>query len=116
LHPNLSNNWLEHHRLGLAETACDAACSYGVAWLLPARHTQTKPRDAWTNGFVKRLQGTILQEHWRVAFRRRYFTSRTALQRSLDGFMQSYNHERPHQRYRVRGRTPAALFWGAPRA
>jgi transposase InsO family protein len=145
-------------------TACDAACSYGVAWLLPAhtaeaaahflrrvvlplyrragwrlrrvltdggpefkgafdeacralglRHTRTKPRHAWTNGFVERLQGTILQEHWRVAFRRRYFTSRTALQRSLEGFMQSYNHERPHQGYRLRGRTPAALFWGAAR-
>lgn len=143
-------------------TACDAACSYGVAWLLPAhaaeaaahflrtilgphyrragwrlrrvltdggpefkgafdeacgqlgiRHTRTKPRHAWTNGFVERLQGTILQEHWRVAFRRRYFTTRAALQRSLDGFMHGYNHERPHQGYRVRGRTPATLFWGA---
>jgi hypothetical protein len=82
-------------------TACDAACSYGVAWLLPA--------------LVERLQRTILQEHWRVAFRRRYFTSRTALQRSLGAFMQSYNHERPHQGYRVRGRTPATLFWGAAR-
>src|SRR5216683_1176205 len=146
-------------------TACDAACSYGVAWLLPAhtaeaaahflrrvviplyrragwrlrrvltdggpefkgafdeacralglRHTRTKPRHAWTNGFVERLQGTILQEHWRVAFRRRYFTNRTALQRSLEAFMQSYNHERPHQGYRLRGRTPATLFWGAARA
>lgn len=83
---------------------------------LGLRHTRTKPRHAWTNGFVERLQGTILQEHWRVAFRRRYFTSRTALQRSLDVFMQSYNHERPHQGYRIRGRTPAALFWGAARA
>ena len=146
-------------------TACDAACSYGVAWLLPAhtaeaaahflrrvvlplyrragwrlrrvltdggpefkgafdeacralgfRHTRTKPRHAWTNGFVERLQGTILQEHWRVAFRRHYFTNRTALQRSLEAFMQSYNHERPHQGYRLRGRTPAALFWGAAQA
>jgi len=146
-------------------TACDAACSYGVAWLLPAhtaeaaahflhrvvlplyrragwrlqrvltdggpefkgafddacralglRHTRTKPRHAWTNGFVERLQGTILQEHWRIAFRRRYFTSRTALQRSLDAFLHFYNHDRPHQGYRLRGRTPAALFWGAAKA
>jgi hypothetical protein len=37
---------------------------------------------------VERLQGTILQELWRVAT------------------------ERPHQGYRVRGRTPAALLWG----
>ena len=95
-------------------TACDAACSCGVAWLLPAhtaaaaafllrrilrpvyrragwrlrrvltdggpgfkgafdeacrtlalRHTRIKPRYAWTNGFVERLQGTILQEWYR---------------------------------------------------
>src|SRR5438445_64949 len=79
---------------------------------LATRHTRTKPRHAWTNGFVERLQGTILQEHWRVAFRRHYFTSRVALQRALDGFMRYYNTERPHQGYRVRGRTPAALVWG----
>jgi len=76
------------------------------------RHTRIKPRHAWTNGFVERLQGTILQEHWRVAFRRRFFTTRAALQRSLDTFMRYYNHERPHDGYRVRGRTPAALVWG----
>ncbi len=146
-------------------TACDAACSYGVAWLLSAhtaaataqflrailvphyrragwgvqrvltdrgpefhgafdeacrhlglRHTRTKPRHAWTNGFVERLQGTILQEHWRVAFRRHYFTSRAALQRSLDGFLRFYNHERSHHGYRLRGQTPAVLFWGAAKA
>ncbi|MBC7220797.1 DDE-type integrase/transposase/recombinase [Candidatus Bipolaricaulota bacterium] len=34
-------------------------------------HSRAKPRHAWTNGFVERLQGTILHEHWRVAFRRR---------------------------------------------
>jgi transposase InsO family protein len=83
---------------------------------LGIRHTRTKPRHAWTNGFVERLQGTILQEHWRVAFRRRYFTSRVALQRSLDGFLHFYNHERAHQGYRLRGQPPAALFWGAVRA
>src|SRR5437764_4415850 len=87
--------------------AFDAACRQ-----LSLRHTRTKPRHAWTNGFVERLQGTILQELWRVAFRRRYFTNRAALQRTLDGFMRYYNTERPHQGYRVRGRTPAALVWG----
>jgi hypothetical protein len=55
-------------------------------------------------------------QHWRVAFRRRYFTSRTALQRSLDTFLRFYNHERPHHGYRLRGQTPAALFWGAANA
>jgi transposase InsO family protein len=146
-------------------TACDAACSYGVAQILPAlsattcaaflrgilvplyqragwplqrvltdggsefkgafahachelglRHTRTQPRHVWTNGFVERLQGTLLQEHWRVQFRRRYFTSRRQLQQSLEAFLRFYNTQRPHSGYRLRGRTPATLFWGALQA
>ena len=80
---------------------------------LGIRHTRTKPRHAWTNGFVERLQGTILHEHWRVEFRRRYFTQLAQLQRSLDSFLRFYNHERPHQGYRTRGQTPVTLFLGA---
>jgi transposase InsO family protein len=86
------------------ETACRA---------LGIRHTRIKPRHAWTNGFVERLQQTILTEHWRVVFRRHYFTSRASLDRSLRGFMQFYNFDRPHHGYRLRGRTPATVFYGA---
>jgi transposase InsO family protein len=75
--------------------------------------TRTKPRHAWTNGFVERLQKTILHEHWRVAFRRQYFTGRRALQASLDRFLQFYNYERTHRGYRLNGRTPATVFTGA---
>lgn len=84
-----------------------------VCHALGIRHTRTKPRHAWTNGYVERLQGTILHEHWRIAFRRRYFRKRFQLQRSLDGFLRFYNCERPHQGYRTKGRTPAEIFWGA---
>ena len=77
------------------------------------RHTRTKPRHAWTNGFVERLQGTILHEYWRIAFRRQYFTGLAALRRSLDGFLRFYNTERPHRGYRLRGRTPSTVFAGA---
>ena len=80
---------------------------------LGVRITRTKPRHAWTNGFVERLQGTILHEHWRLAFRRQYFTGRVALQRSLDTFLEFYNHQRTHRGYRLNGRTPATIFWGA---
>ena len=83
---------------------------------LNVHHTRTQPRHAWTNGFVERLQGTILHEHWRIAFRRRYFRKRFQLQASLDGFLQFYNFERPHQGYRTKGRPPAEIFWGAVRA
>ena len=77
------------------------------------RVTRTKPRHAWTNGFVERLQKTILHEHWRIAFRRQYFTGRRSLQASLDRFLQFYNHERTHRGYRLNGRTPATVFKGA---
>lgn len=75
--------------------------------------TRTKPRHAWTNGFVERLQKTILHEHWRVAFRRQYFTGRRALQASLDRFVRFYNYDRPHHGYRLNGRTPASVLHGA---
>jgi len=75
--------------------------------------TRTKPRHAWTNGFVERLQKTILHEHWRIAFRRQYFTGQRALQASLDRFLQFYNYERTHRGYRLNGRTPATVFTGA---
>lgn len=80
---------------------------------LKVRHTRTRPRHARTNGFVERLQGTILHEHWRVFSRRRYFTRHYQLQTSLDGFLKFYNFERPHRGYRTKGRTPAEIFWGA---
>lgn len=80
---------------------------------LGIRVTRTQPRHAWTNGFVERLQKTILHEHWRIAFRRQYFTSRRALQGSLDRFLHFYNHQRTHRGYRLRGRTPATVFKGA---
>jgi len=140
-------------------TACDAACSYAIATLVPRvtqvtvatflrghvvpryqraghpvravltdggpefygrfllacrelgiEHRRTKPRHAWTNGFVERLQGTILSELWRVAFRRTYYTSMAQLERDLQAYLRFYNRERPHQGYRLQGRTPAALF------
>jgi transposase InsO family protein len=80
---------------------------------LGIRRTRTKPRHAWTNGFVERLQKTILHEHWRVAFRRQYFTTRRTLQGSLDRFLRFYNCERTHRGYRLNGRTPATVFKGA---
>ena len=80
---------------------------------LHLRVTKTKPRRAWTNGFVERLQKTILHEHWRIAFRRHYFTSRQSLQGTLDRFMHFYNHDRTHRGYRLNGRTPATIFKGA---
>jgi transposase InsO family protein len=73
-------------------------------------HRRTRPRHAWTNGFVERLQGTILRELWRCAFRRTYYTAVASMQRDLDRYLHFYNFERSHQGYRLQGRTPAEVF------
>ncbi len=82
------------------------------------RHTRTKPRHAWTNGFVERLQGTILSELWRIehvlalsGFRRQFFTSAAAMHTVLDRYLEFYNTRRAHQGYRTRGRTPGEIFF-----
>ena len=92
---------------GEVKGAVDEACED-----LQIKHTRTKPRHAFTNGFVERLQGTILHEHWRIEFRRRYFTKISQLDRSLQRYLRLYNHDRPHRSYRTRGRTPAQIVWG----
>jgi transposase len=80
---------------------------------LGIRHPRTQPRHAFTNGFVERLQQTILHDHWRIEFRRRYFTHLHQLERSLQSYLRFYNHERAHHGYRTQGRSPAQLVWGA---
>ena len=52
-------------------------------------HTRTKPRHRFTNGFVERLQGTILHEHWRVEFRGR--TPAQIVWRALDANSKTVN-------------------------
>ena len=41
---------------------------------LGVTHLRTKPRHAWTNGFVERLQGRIPQEEGQVVFPPKFFT------------------------------------------
>jgi transposase InsO family protein len=77
---------------------------------LGIEHRRTKPRHAWTNGFVERLQGTILTELWRCSFRRNFYTAVAPMQRDLDRYLRFYNFERSHQGYRLQGRTPAEVF------
>lgn len=85
--------------------AFQAACA---AHRIAARRTQ--PGHAWTNGCVERLQGTILTEHWRVVFRRTYFTRLAQLDGSLQRYLRCYNHERTHRGYRHNGKTPGSVF------
>jgi hypothetical protein len=70
-------------------------------------------RHAFTNGLAERLEQMLLHDHWRIEFRRRYFTRLAQLEQSLRSDLHFYNFERAHHGYRSQGRPPAELVWGA---
>ncbi len=69
-------------------------------------HRKTQVRRPQTNGFVERFNRTVLDEFFRIAFRKKLYESVEALQVDLDAWLVHYNTERPHQGYRNRGRRP----------
>ncbi len=77
---------------------------------LNLQHRYTQVRHPWTNGFVERLNRTILEEFYQVALRKKIYSSLDDLQIDLDQFLNNYNFYRPHQGYKVKGRCPADLF------
>jgi transposase InsO family protein len=69
-------------------------------------HTRTKVKSPQTNGIVERFHKTVLNEFYRVAFRRRIYASIEQLQIDLDVWLQEYNELRPHQGRWCYGKTP----------
>lgn len=74
-------------------------------------HRRLPPRSPDLNAFVERWQGTCLHEHYRVAFRYRYYTSALDVDADFQAWRRHYNFERPHRGYRTRGRRPAEIFY-----
>ncbi|MDR1075439.1 MAG: IS481 family transposase [Xanthomonadaceae bacterium] len=70
-------------------------------------HRTTKIATPRTNGFVERMNRTLLDECFRVAGRQTWYITLAEIQRDLDVFLRYYNLERSHQGYRLKGRTPA---------
>lgn len=73
-------------------------------------HTRTRTRRPQTNGICERFHKTLLNEFYRVAFRKRFYESVEALQSDLDTFLDDYNRERPHQGRWCYGKTPMQTF------
>jgi len=69
---------------------------------LGIKHTTTKVKHPWTNGYVERLNKTLLDEFYSVAFRKKRYESIEALQIDLDAFMDYYNYRRTHQGYKLK--------------
>jgi len=73
-------------------------------------HTKTKARSPQTNGICERLNKTILQEFYQVAFRKKVYNTLEELQLDLDKWIEYYNQERTHSGKYCFGKTPIQTF------
>jgi transposase InsO family protein len=73
-------------------------------------HTKTKARSPQTNGICERFHRTILDEFYRVAFRKKIYHSIEELQADVDTWIAYYNGERTHSGKYCFGRTPLQTF------
>jgi transposase InsO family protein len=73
-------------------------------------HTRTKVRSPQTNGICERFHKTLLDEFYRVAFRKKVYDTPDALQADLDEWMVIYNEQRIHQGRWCFGKTPMQTF------
>jgi len=73
-------------------------------------HTKTKAKSPQTNGICERVHQTILNEFYRVTFRKKVYSDMETLQMDLNEYMNDYNYKRTHQGKRCQGRTPMETF------
>jgi len=73
-------------------------------------HRTTKVRRPQSNGFIERFHRTLLDEHFRVVGRSKWYETIEEMQQDLDGYLESYNRKRPHRGRGMEGRTPYAVF------
>lgn len=80
-------------------------------------HRTTKVRRPQSNGFVERLHRTLLDEHFRIQGRTKWYEALEEMQQDLDDYLVTYNTKRPHQGRNMKGATPYAVFKkGLPKA
>ncbi len=112
--------WFDEHGVALTRVLTDRGTEYCGT---PERHeyelylavenidhTRTKVKSPQTNGIVERFHRTVLNEFYRVAFRRRIYSSIEQLQADLDLWIKEYNEVRPHQGRWCYGKTPMQTF------
>jgi len=73
-------------------------------------HTRTKTKHPQTNGICERFNKTVLNEFYRVAFRKKIYAGLEDLQTDLDAWVKEYNEARPHQGRWCYGKTPMRTF------
>lgn len=73
-------------------------------------HRTTRVRRPQSNGFVERMHRTLLDEHFRIKGREKWYESVEEMQVDLDEYLIRYNTKRPHQGRDMKGCTPYAVF------
>jgi hypothetical protein len=73
-------------------------------------HTRTEVKSPQTNGICEGFHKTLLDEFWRVAFRKKLYDTPDALQADLDEWMVMYNEQRTHQGRWCFGKPPMQTF------
>ena len=76
-------------------------------------HSKTKARSPQSNGICERFHKTVLDEFYRVAFRRKIYHNLDELQADLDTYLKYYNEERVHSGKYCFGKTPMQTFLDA---
>jgi transposase InsO family protein len=76
-------------------------------------HTRTRTKSPQTNGICERFHKTMLDEFYRVAFRKKIYGTVAELQTDLDAWVSEYNHVRTHQGRWCFGKTPMQTFLDA---
>ena len=78
------------------------------------RRTTKAPTDLIPdNGIVERFHKTMLDEFYRIAFRKKLYATIDDLQADLDLWMREFNEARPHQGKWCFGKTPMQTFLDA---
>jgi transposase InsO family protein len=73
-------------------------------------HTRSRVKRPQTNGICERFHKTVLNEFYRVAFRKRFYGTLGEIQQDLDAWIDEYNSQRPHQGRWCYGKTPMQTF------
>ena len=73
-------------------------------------HSKTKARSPQSNGICERFHKTVLDEFYRVAFRKKVYSSLEELQKDLDEWLKEYNEVRTHTGKYCYGKTPMQTF------
>lgn len=112
--------FFEEHGIRLLRVLTDRGTEYcGLADAHPYQlyltiedieHTKTKVRRPQTNGICERFHKTVLDEFYRIAFRKKVYGSLDELQTDLDTWLREFNEERSHQGRWCFGKTPLKTF------